>query len=440
MTSAVDVVKLCTVFPAVCALIAADRVSLARGIPNLLCSVPRSLDEILKNPRYIFGLIAASPASGLDRSTAQFVSVKSEVGTDAEPDKNATVLKATFTYRIGSDASSTRDISVFIKLPTGRPVAVWIKGLGSAFAPDHREVAFYNRILPQFEKDFGVPFPAKTPRAFYASWSRVFDRAIVICDVIDTTVFKAIPDWQGLNKRQITAQLTSAAQIHAATWQIKTNQLSFIKERSGASWLGGIVAIFASHLKPWQRTLWDAVLKACACEPMVFAHADCRAGNMLFKDTKDKTEVVMTDWEACAITPYLWDFTYAITCGLTTSDRVAWADDLLSMYLTRLRDQVTQLHGASVGLTVPTVESARLTHMKMTVCIWYFGWVLTEVGGVGKTQGNSNNDMIAWRDRVHGSCLALASDRATFRTVFGVDDSVVDEYAKEHAEQLAKPS
>ena len=158
MSKALDVVKLCTVYPAVCALIAADRATLGRGIPNMLCNVPRSLDEIIKNPKYIFGLIAASPASGIDGSRAVFKDMKSELGTNAEPDKNATVLKATFTYEEGS---VTRSISVFIKLPTGRPVAVWIKALGSAFAPDHREVAFYSEVAPVA--------PISAPRNYFAA-------------------------------------------------------------------------------------------------------------------------------------------------------------------------------------------------------------------------------------------------------------------------------
>jgi hypothetical protein len=454
--------KLLAVYPTVCTLIAADRLSLSAGIPNYLCSVPRSIEEILRSPKTIFDAISSSPAASAMSGVpvgSRFLSMECGVGTDAEPDKNSTVLKATFFYLPPNETgTSKKSKSVFIKLPTGRPVAVWIKGLGAAFSPDHKEVAFYTRILPSFEKEFGMPFPVECPKPLYAAWSRPFDRAVVVCDVIDTTVFKAIPDWQGLTRRQIEAQLDMAASLHAATWRISKDQLTFIKERAGASWLQGIIDVFASRLQPWQKKLWDGLAASFSAnhasggEPMCLSHADCRAGNMLFRDTRTATSVIMTDWEAVAITPYLWDPVYAMICGLSVENRRLWADELLEYYLASLRKYLLAKKkktsadgGADDGDDddVPSLAQAKITRMKMILCIWYFGWVLTEVGGVGKTQGNSNNDMIAWRDRVHGSCLELtaeggAASKAVFKSLFGVDDSVVEAFEREHRNQLAK--
>jgi hypothetical protein len=127
MSKLVLLSKLLTVYPAVCGLIAADRLALSSGLTNYLCAVPRSIDEITRFAKSIFDKIVASGNSGIPAG-AVFVSVASSAGTETEPDKNATVLKAVFSYREAGAGShsAVKTKAVFIKLPTGRMVAIWI--------------------------------------------------------------------------------------------------------------------------------------------------------------------------------------------------------------------------------------------------------------------------------------------------------------------------
>ena len=158
---------------------------------------------------------------------------------------------------------------------------------------------------------------------------------------------------------------------------------------------------------------------------------------MLFKDSSDATEVIMTDWEANAITPFMWDCTYAIVCGLSVKDRRAQRDSIVKHYLKELQTQLTKnrIDGtlkrggtADDSLEVPSFEASMKLYNMMVICIWYFGWILGEVGGVGKTQGNTDNDMDAWTERLTTACLEAVEEEDAFAKDIGVSVDVIRKF------------
>ena len=430
-----EICGLLTVYPLACGLLWLDRSISA----NPVCDVPRSLEEIKQDPQCIWRLLC--DGEGNEFKGATFLCLETSDGSLAEPDKNASVLRGVLKYSVGGE---TRSMDIFIKLPTTRQVAIWIKALGVVFASDHKEVAFYNRVLPFYENELKKSFPTKVPAPLYAKWNRLFDRAILISKCIDTDVFKPIPDHQGLNVRQINAQLKCAAKIHGTSWNLQ--RLPHLKEREGTAWLGPVVGLFRSKLSVNERNIWDGISVRTKGEPMVLSHGDCRAGNMLFKDTSDETEVIMTDWEANAITPYMWDCTYAIVCGLKVEVRRQFEVDIIKTYLTNLQVELKQNRidgtlkraGGSDQIDFPSLDSTLRLHRLMVVCIWYFGWILGEVGGVGRTQGNTSEDMGAWTERLNTACLDATSNVEEFANEIGVSKEAILFFRKKASDDLRK--
>jgi len=57
----------------------------------------------------------------------------------------------------------------------------------------------------------------------------------------------------------------------------------------------------------------------------------------------------------------------------------------------------------------------------------YFGWVLRRFGGVGETQGNSENDVKVWEKKVAEGLEDVFADAADFAKAFEVSEDEAKE-------------
>ena len=210
---------------------------------------------------------------------------------------------------------------------------------------------------------------------------------------------------QGASKEQLQAMLAGIAPLHAAYWGTAAALPAFVRPQRGVSWLDGLVRLFLSSSDPvWLKPVWDGLCRWLEPLPVCLSHGDFRPGNMLFRRVNTdmgatRSPVVITDWEAMAVTPFLWDFTYATVLGMATGPRRAVHKDLLSLYLSNLAAALRLRGDAAAADALPSLATCESTITALCIVIFYFGFILEKMGGIGGPQGNSDADCIAWQDR-----------------------------------------
>ena len=143
--------------------------------------------------------------------------------------------------------------------------------------------------------------------------------------------------------------LRGIAPLHATFWGARARAAggaaAFLYPQMGQLWIDGLVRLFLSPATdpPWLAPVWDGICRWLAPLPACLSHGDFRPGNMLFRrrgattsgssdsDSEGDAEVVITDWEALAVTPFLWDYTYSTTLGMSPADRRASHPALLAL-------------------------------------------------------------------------------------------------------------
>ena len=423
---------------------ASNNVAASGGRANPFLDIPRTIAEAVRPADRIFELVRARGDGSLVPADAAFIGSEVVGGSDAEPDKMVFRMKLTFQDKsaaagsaappssppsskakargaAGAAVAGPRTVEVFVKLPTARAWNSGLKALNSAFAIHSREVAFYNTIWPALLREVSPPLSDAivVPRNLYAHWSRTFDRVILVSEYIDTTdEYECIPDWRGATPSQINLMLDGIGHLHAATWNITRTpgaqaviEANFT-ERRGADWLLPLMDLYAGSLSPANLWLWKALVKRLEREPVTLSHGDCRPGNMLF--ARKRAHVIFTDWEAIAITPYLWDVTYSMLCGLPPDVRRREERGIIARYLDRLRT-VHKLRADQI----PTLEQAMQTRQLIVLLVSHFGWLLTMFGGVGKAQGNSAKDSTAWEARIDGAVREVLADPTQLAAILG---------------------
>ena len=136
----------------------------------------------------------------------------------------------------------------------------------------------------------------------------------------------------------------------------------------------------------------------------------------------------MTDWEALAVTPFLWDYTYSTTLGMSPAARRAAHPALLSLYLDELAAALRAAGDAASAESLPPLAVCESAVTALSLVIFYFGWVLGKVGGIGGPQGNSDADCTAWQER--GAAILERTEGAAAPAVaaaLGVDVRVVED-------------
>eukprot|EP00658_Telonema_sp_P-2_P039336 TRINITY_DN28149_c0_g1_i1.p1 TRINITY_DN28149_c0_g1~~TRINITY_DN28149_c0_g1_i1.p1 ORF type:complete len:144 (-),score=41.72 TRINITY_DN28149_c0_g1_i1:56-487(-) len=104
---------------------------------------------------------------------------------------------------------------------------------------------------------------------------------------------------------------------------------------------------FEKRATPTMKVVWKGLTDRLQKEPLVMSHGDYRPGNMLWKpddevspagvgkgaDQEQYPDMVATDLELCAVTPYMWDATYALFVGLPVDVRREHEGTLIKEYV-----------------------------------------------------------------------------------------------------------
>ena len=449
--------KFLVVYPFVLSTVVLDR--FLNGWVNLgrFSSVPFfDIRDVWSHPQTLFDLIKAQKLNGgVIPDNAEFVSLEKLQSAATEPLKfERTVSMAKLTYR--SDGKTTT-LPIFIKIATGRPVSSFIKAITSTFAPQNNEVFFFSRIVPFIQNRLrksekkvepvsnhpalasSLPFPV--PNCLYAARCRLLDRVCLVWTTVDNT--EGFADAEGIPLHRLRAQVANAAALHAATWgglePVLANLQTTEYMSGGLAWLDGIMSLYRSKLNPLDLRVWDLMNKRLKNEKMCFSHADCRYGNMIFfkqpqnaAPSSSKDSMVMVDWEASSVTPFMWDCTYAMVCALDPDVRREHHRAIIRGYLANLQRERQAWNPEAKLESEELLEQVALKQYKiLLLVVRYFGLLLDKIGGVGEEiQGNSKQDMEAWTLRVREAALDGMADPAEVFESLGLSAEDVVEYRK----------
>jgi hypothetical protein len=397
-------------------LILVDRYLLRAGNPFL--GIPRSIPELFSPPDRVFRLLSEH---GHIPHGARFVSCEHLGGSDTEPDKN--VARLSIVYSL--PGSGTVERKIFIKIPTARQWSAVAKAAIATIFPDAKEVAFYNDVFPALSRQAGGPdeLGFRVPQNLFATWSRPFDRSIIIQECVDMDRFHSRPDWMDADASVVQRIVDSAADLHRRTWQLRgvpPDVIAKYRERGGVDWLdiglrGLLLAAPASF-----RHMWEAIKKRAAREPVTISHGDCRLGNCLFD--AEYAEIILTDWEVTSITYYMWDISYAMMCSFSPEDRRKNEEHIVRGYLEALAEHDD----------VPTFESAMEMHRISGIVVSYFGGLIAAFGGVGETQGNSKADMDSWAEKCEAAMLDALADEVALARSLDIEVSLVRRFREDY--------
>lgn len=452
--SALVLLKLVFVFPVVLTTILIDRL-LSRWINlGLFSSVPFfDVRDVWANPKRLFDLMKSNQAlhGGAIPQDAEFVSLHKVQSDAAEPLKfERTVSRASLTFCVNG---STVTMPIFVKISTGRPVSVLIKTVTATFAPQNNEVFFFTRVVPFIQervrrvanvdrspsKHAGLspdlPFPV--PKCLYAARCRYLDRVCMVWSTIPDT--ESFSDAEGIPLRRLHAQIHNAAALHAATWGGLEPELANLHlpeyMSGGLAWLDGIMGLVRAKMDPLDVRVWDALNKRLKQEKLCFSHADCRYGNMIFFKQQEgsckKDSMVMVDWEAAAVTPFMWDCTYAMVCAMEPEDRRANHVTVVRSYLAALQRERLSWDPTATFESEEALEKVALKQYNLLLLVVrYFGVLLQKIGGVGEEiQGNSKSDMDAWNRRCRAAALDTLEDKEEFLQL-GFSEAEIEQYRK----------
>lgn len=446
-----DLFSFLFVFPVFLFLISVDRLLFAkRRNPFLTGLIPRTIAEC--TPQALFRMVVAGGANGNNAAAiAQLLqdvqpnptllSADIVAGTKAEPDKP--VLSATLRLRNGGNTAHTTT-RVFLKLPTDRPWSIAFRAIMSTFQV-HRECLFYNEIYPTLKRiaaaksgNNGTPCSAfadrlRVPKVVFAGWSRAFDRAAVMTEYIDTERdYVCIPDSEGVNAAAIRAMIDAIVPLHALSWDLREPEVAkladtYFRDKVGMAWMDALVKLYGPQIPAsstaW-TTFWTAVVRSMSKSHMTISHGDFRSGNQLFPrgstaaaSSDSNKRVIITDWEAMCVSPFMFDFTYAITISLPPEIRRREEAALLEYYVASLHAALLSCCAGNNNKNNAVPDKAALLQeaqrqvrvLKVAIRVWSF--LIYCFGGVGEQQRNTANDMAVWRERVEYVCHETLRDQ-----------------------------
>lgn len=408
---------------------------LEKSFPNVFKpSFPRRTSEILANPQKLFSMIKIfAVKSGDMPAGSNLVSIQKAGMLEAEPDKNnmVCILSAAFKAPNGSDGA----LPLFIKFQSDRGTSTLIKALVSTFSGYHKEIEFYKR-LGYFGHDLGI----EVPQFYGGGFSRFYHRVVVVMKMIPAP-WATVPDHKGASYEQALLLVTGIAKVHSKFWKEASvcDSTSFIKYSVGLGWLDLVKIYFNPKTDPMYRAPMWAVLEKHfeKDDRMCLSHGDCRPGNMMFsKDPGTGGErVIFADWEAVTITPFMWDFMYCTVIGQSTENRRANHDRLMIEYRNAL------LASGKVNGDEVTIDVCQRDFRLLTVVLLYYGFLLENVAAVGKAQGNTNDDVDKWTDRIIIACLEVTpKDLLDVNVPQNIVDNFFEELQTAHTNHQKKMS
>ena len=224
------------------------------------------------------------------------------------------------------------------------------------------EVAFYDQIRPTL--------PVETPRAFYAGFDEPSCRTFLLLeDLVQTkgARFGTALDFP-VDRSMAESMVGLLAETHGRFWgpgnqpaAIARSALEYqVDFNSTAAWeqltlagfevaRGALPSAIYDRRGEWHAGLMRSLELNVAATPTLL-HQDTHLAN--WYALPDGT-MGLADWQCLARGQWALDVAYALAIGLTTSDRRAWEQELLALYLERL---------AATGVEAPTFDDAWLAY------------------------------------------------------------------------------
>jgi len=394
---------------------------------NPFLGIPRTIPELFTPPDRVFCLLrehnCIPPEAG-------FVSCEHCGGADTEPDKNVARLEIVYSMPV----SGQEKMQVFVKLPTAREWSAIAKAVIATISTDAKEVAFHRVVFPELARQAGgrENLGFAVSKNLFATWSRYFDRAVLIDECLDMDKYHSRPDWMNADVHMVQRIVNSATDLHRRTWQLRSvppKVLARFQEENGVDWLDAGLSPLLLAAPASFREMWKAIKKRTAREPTTVSHGDCRLGNCLF--TSDFSEVILTDWEVNSITYYLWDISYCMICSFTPVDRRKHEQEIIRRYLDAIREN-------PANSDVPPLESAMELHRISLIVVNFFGGLIAAFGGVGEKQGNSENDMKSWSEKCEAAMTDALEDEVALAKTLDVHVSLVGQFREDYAAFLRR--
>lgn len=196
-----------------------------------------------------------------------------------------------------------------------------------------REISFYRDIAPITK--------SRTPQCFGAWYDNETAEFLIL---LENIVFDhSVDQIQGISRVEAELMMIELARLHIPASDLGdtgTSIFSFTEPRRLVNqkmfiergWLQ-----MQPHLENSQHwsvaELVDGLVAAhnrTSNLPQVFLHGDVRADNLLF--SRDRSEVVLVDWQGACTGARVWDLSYFLTQCLTVENRQAWQKDLIQNY------------------------------------------------------------------------------------------------------------
>ena len=451
---------------------------------RLMLPFPRDQQEVWEEPDLFFALLRdRARGTGIPRG-ARLVRLEALRALTEEPDKNATACGVRVVYALPeggpgggvtlSGAGRERSLPVFMKFQTGRGLPLGIQAIRAAMEPGiNREVDFYNRLATP-SRSGGAHLPQRVPRAMFAACHHRYNRVCIVLEHMFQTDAPDIAgraytlaDHGGCPEPECEAMMRTAARMHAKYWRRAQDATPsrWIPARKGLEFASFVPGFIADKNKEpdWFRDLWQALDAYVTRKdrPLTLVHGDCRPGNMLFLKPNggggeggeggDEGDgdvgsfglpgVVMMDWEAVNVGPFLWDLTYMSVLGQPLAQRRDNQMRLLDAYRASLRAALARACDGD-GLAAYTTEeeyerdtapdACRADLAVLTVVLYYVAWVV-RTRKLWDGQGNTADDLWAWEERVCGAVGDL--DAGALAAALECDEALVARVQKRAAEE-----
>ena len=226
------------------------------------------------------------------------------------------------------------------------------------------ESVFYNHARPGLK--------LRSPRAFYSGYDPRSHRSMVILEDLTTRGWTFPDPMTNIVDRSDAEEMVSElATYHAAFWdssRFRTDLAALRPTYEGQDNLNRRVGfekrtitgldraqdVVNGELYAQRDVIYPAFMHSLTLHrgaPVTLLHQDLHLGNWL-RDHDGR--MGLYDWQCVAKGSWALDFSYAIGAALSTDDRREWQEDLLRIYLERLRQ--------SGVATAPAFDAAWLAY------------------------------------------------------------------------------
>lgn len=243
------------------------------------------------------------------------------------------------------------------------------------------ESIFYSMARPNLK--------LRSPHAYYAGYDARSHRSLVLLEDLTTRGW-TFPDpmHNPVTRSDAEDMVAEMAAYHSAMWDSPRFAIDLKPLRTALEWqenqnrkvafekrtvtgLERAKDVIPASLYDRRHDVFRSFMSSLSrhrSQPMTLLHQDLHLGNWL---RDEHGQMGLYDWQCVAKGHWALDYSYALAGALDTQDRREWEEDLLRIYLERLKDGGAQ--------TVPSFDKAWLAYRQQPMHALVFG--LFTLGG-----------------------------------------------------------